>query len=24
MPWLSEAKKDATSCENPRGGAHTL
>ena len=24
MPWLTEAKKDATSCENPRLGAHGL
>ena len=23
MPWLSEAKKDATSCEKLRGGAHS-
>ena len=23
MPRLPEAMKDATSCENPRGGAHT-
>ena len=22
MPWLSEAKKDVTSCEKPRGGAN--
>ena len=22
MPWLSEAMKDATSCENLRGGAN--
>ncbi len=22
MPWLSEAKKDVTSCENLRGGAN--
>ena len=22
MPWLTEAMKDATSCENPRLGAH--
>ena len=24
MPWLSEAKKDVTSCENLRGGANNL
>ena len=24
MPWLSEAKKDVTSCEKPRRGANTL
>ncbi len=24
MPWLSEAKKDVTSCEKPRSGANTL
>ena len=23
MPWLPEAKKDATSCEKPRSGADT-
>ena len=23
MPRLSEAKKDATSCDKPRGSAHT-
>ena len=23
MPWLSEARKDATSCDKPRGGANT-
>lgn len=23
MPWLSEAKKDVTSCEKPRSGANT-
>ena len=23
MPWLSEAKKDVTSCEKPRRGANT-
>ena len=23
MPWLSEAKKDVTSCEKPRGGANS-
>ena len=22
MPWLSEAKKDVTSCDKPRGGAN--
>ena len=24
MPWLSEAKKDVTSCEKLRGGANNL
>ena len=24
MPRLSEAMKDAASCEKPRGGAHSL
>ncbi len=24
MPWLSEAKKDVTSCDKPRPGANTL
>ena len=24
MPWLSEAMKDAISCEKPRGAANTL
>ena len=23
MPWLSEAKKDVTSCDKPRRGANT-
>ena len=23
MPWLSEAKKDVTSCDKPCSGAHT-
>ena len=23
MPWLSEAKKDVTSCDKPRQGANT-
>ena len=23
MPWLSEAKKDVTSCDKPRSGANT-
>ena len=23
MPWLSEAKKDVTSCDKPRAGANT-
>ena len=23
MPWLSEATKDVTSCEKPRGGANS-
>ncbi len=24
MPWLSEAMKDVTSCDKPRGGANNL
>ena len=24
MPWLSEAMKDVTSCDMPRGGANNL
>ena len=24
MPWHQEPKKDATSCDKPRGAAHTL